>query len=281
MLYGGYDSAPSLIGMVEASSNPAPKVAVYKAAVTEPLMWAGVGHDHGHSEETHADEHGHGEEGDADEHDHSSEEMHADEHGHGEKEHVADHGDQEKALIADPHILHSAVNNGAIANVIANQLANVNPEQAAFYQDNAAALAAQFVELDTWIQTQVETIPVSDRKLVPTHDAFRYFADAYTLEVKGALSVLSTEEQPSAADLISLVDQVKDAKVPAIFAESSINPDLIKTVASNAGVEVAQQPLLVEGPSNNDETMQTMLVLNTCTIVNALGGTCDDESAPI
>jgi len=168
--------------------------------------------------------------------------------------------------------------------VIATNLAQVNPDQADFYQDNAAQLSAQFTELDGWIQTQVDTIPVNNRRLVTTHDAFRYFADAYDFEVKGALSGLSTEEKPSAGALTALVDQVKGATVPAIFAETTTNPDLINTVANDAGVKVAEQPLFVEGPGGPGtaaETTQAMLVTNTCTIVNALGGTCDEGSAPI
>ena len=50
-----------------------------------------------------------------------------------------------------------------------------------------------------------------------------------------------------------------------------------------AGVGVAERPLLVEGPGAADSlapTTQTMLVVNTCTIVNALGGTCDEDTAP-
>ena len=100
----------------------------------------------------------------------------------------------------------------------------------------------------------------------------------------GALSGLSTAEQPSPATLARWVDQVTDAQVPAIFAESTTNPDLSNTVASNAGVEVAEQPLLVAGPGEADsdaDTVQAMLVANTCTIVNALGGTCDEASPPM
>ena len=108
----------------------------------------------------------------------------------------------------------------AMVEVIATNLAQVNPDQADFYQDNAAQLSAQFTELDGWIQTQVDTIPVNNRRLVTTHDAFRYFADAYDFEVKGALSGLSTEEKPSAGALTALVDQVKGATVPAIFCRN-------------------------------------------------------------
>jgi manganese/iron transport system substrate-binding protein len=46
---------------------------------------------------------------------------------------------------------------------------------------NAAQLAAQFTVLEDWIQAQVDTIPAGSRKLVTTHDSFRYFADAMAL----------------------------------------------------------------------------------------------------
>ena len=274
VLYDGYNFAPSVSGLVEASSNTAPKVAVFEAAVTDPLMGKGHDHDHNHAE---GEAHDHGE-GEA--HDHAEGEAHDHDHAEGE---AHDHGETAD-LVPDPHIWHSASNNAAMVEVIATNLAQINPDQADFYQDNAALLSAQFTELDGWIQTQVDTIPVNNRRLVTTHDSFRYFADAYDFEVKGALSGLSTEEKPSAGALTALVDQVKGATVPAIFAETTTNPDLINTVANDAGVKVAEQPLFVEGPGGpgtTAETTQAMLVANTCTIVNALGGTCDEEDAPI
>ena len=53
------------------------------------------------------------------------------------------------------------------------------------------------------------------------------------------------------------MDQVKGATVPAIFAETTTNPDLINTVANDAGVKVAEQPLFVEGPGGPGNHRQT------------------------
>lgn len=265
VLYDGFNLVPSVAGLVKASSSTVPKVAVFEAAVPDPLM--GKGHDHEHGEA-----HDHGDEVATAE----KEPDHAEGHDH--------HRSDTAELVADPHIWHNASNSAAIVDIIATNLAQVNPERADFYQDNAAQLSTQFAELDSWIRTQVNTIPAKNRRLVTTHDAFRYFAAAYGLEVEGALSGLSTEEKPSAASLTALVDQVKETGVPAIFAETTINPDLIDTVANNAGVKVAEQPLFVEGPGgpgSKAETTQAMLVVNTCTIVNALGGTCVEGDAPI
>lgn len=252
LLYDGYNFAPSVLGLIDASNNSAPKVAVFEAAVPDPLM--AEAHDHAHE---------------ADEHEEAGETM--DDH-------------EEEALVADPHIWHSANNNGAIAEVIAKNLAQINPAQAELYQENSADLMATFTALDDWIAAQVKTIPPNNRKLVTTHDAFRYFANAYDIEVIGALSGLSTEERPSAQTLTSLVDQVKAAKVPTIFAENTASPELIAAIAQDADVKVADQPLFVEGPGGAGsvaETVQAMLVANTCTIVNALEGTCNEAEAPL
>ncbi len=282
ILYDGYDSAPTLIGMVESSTTGAVRVAVYEAAVPTPLMGAAHDHDHGaeaahDNEEDHAHDHGEA-------HDQGAEAA----HDHGEDH--ADHDDHDPSataeadLVPDPHIWHNATHNATMAAVIAENLAQVNPDQADLYAENADRLATQFTEIDGWIRTQVATVPPDQRQLVTTHDSFGYFADAYGFEVQGALSGLSTDERPTPGALTALVDQVKSAQVPAIFAETTTNPQLIETVAKDAGVAVADQPLFVEGPGgpgSKAETVQAMLVVNTCVVVEALGGRCDRASAPL
>lgn len=288
VLYDGYGYAPTLIEMVEGITTGATRVAVYEQAVPTPLMGEAHNHDHD-AEAAHADGDGHdhsaGEhdaeavhaDGDDHDHDHSAEagDNHADDH---------DHGTAEANLVPDPHIWHSATHNAAMVSVIADRLAEINPDQADLYAENANRLVSQFAEIDRWIQTQVATVPADQRQLVTTHNAFGYFADAYGFEVKGALSGLSTDEKPTPGALTALVEQVKAAQVPAIFAETTTNPQLIETVAKDAGVAVAEQPLFVEGPGGPGsaaETMQDVLVVNTCVVVEALGGSCDRAIAPL
>ncbi|WP_035984933.1 metal ABC transporter solute-binding protein, Zn/Mn family [Leptolyngbya sp. KIOST-1] len=266
ILYDGYNAAPSLIAVVENSTTAAERVAVFEVAVPDPLL--GAAHDHSH-------DHGH---------DHSHDHGHDHDHDHGH-DHDHDHGaTADGELVPDPHVWHNPIHNAAMVSVIADSLAQINPDQADFYAENADRLASQFAEIDRWIQAQVTTVPADQRQLVTTHEAFNYFAAAYGFEVKGALSGLSTEERPTPGAMRALVDQVKAAQVPAIFAEDTTNPQLIESVANDAGVSVAEQPLLVEGPGergSDAETVQAMLVANTCTIVSALGGECDRASAPL
>ncbi|HEY9876964.1 MAG TPA: zinc ABC transporter substrate-binding protein [Leptolyngbyaceae cyanobacterium] len=247
ILYGGYQFEPSVIGMIKATPNSAPKVAVYEEAVPQPILSRGHDHEHEHEEE------------------HAHEETKA---------------EDEKP---DPHVWQSAANNGVIATVLADHLSKTVPANASQYVQAAASLESQFAQLDQWIRQQVNTVPPPNRTLVTTHDAFRYFAEAYDFKVGGVLSGLSTAEKPSAATLTALVKEIKSAKVPAVFAESTTNPRLIETVAKDAGVEVVSERLYDAGPGGpgtDGATVQAMLVTNTCTIVNALGGKCDPQSAP-
>jgi manganese/iron transport system substrate-binding protein len=130
-------------------------------------------------------------------------------------------------------------------------------------------------QLDRWIEQQIATIPENQRKLVTTHDAFQYYARAYGLEITGTLIGISTEEQPSAQTVSKLADSIRKSQVTAIFAETTINPKLITTVAEEAGVKLAENELYSDsiGAQGSDgDSYIKMLVSNTETIVEALGG---------
>ncbi|WP_038027039.1 metal ABC transporter solute-binding protein, Zn/Mn family [Synechococcus sp. PCC 7336] len=233
LLYGGYNLAPDIVQLIEASSRSAPKVAVFEAAVPVPLL--------------------------------------VEARNPGE-------------WVADPHVWHSADLGIEIVEAIAEQLIAIAPDEAELLSANAAAVVAELTELHEWIARQVATVPEGDRKLVTTHAAFGYFADAYGLEVVGVLSGLSHEERPSAGRMAALIDWVEGAGIPAIFAETAANRELIEVVARDAGVLVPERSLYVEGPGGPDTpavTYQQMLAVNTCTIVTGLGGECSMFESPL
>lgn len=108
-----------------------------------------------------------------------------------------------------------------------------------------------------------------------THDAFAYYTQAYGLKMGGSLLGISTEEQPSAQTVARLVAEIRALQVPAVFAETTLNPALLQTVATEAGVKVAEQKLYSDSlgePGSGTETYVAMMRHNTCTIVVALGG---------
>ena len=91
----------------------------------------------------------------------------------------------------------------------------------------------------------------------------------------GTLIGISTEEQPSAQTVKNLANDIKRMQIPAIFAETTINPQLIKTVAEEAGVKLAPQELYSDSigtPGSEGDSYVKMLVANTQSIVESLGG---------
>ena len=177
--------------------------------------------------------------------------------------------------VPDPHVWGDAKNAIAMVNAIRDRLIELSPEERQKFTENAARLTDELKRVDTWITKEIQTIPENQRKLVTTHDAFQYYSRAYGIPVAGTLIGISTEEQPSAQTVKTLSDSVKKAGVRSIFAETTINPALIKTVAEEAGVKIAPRQLYsdsIGAPGSEGDTYVKMLVANTRTIVEALGG---------
>ena len=81
-------------------------------------------------------------------------------------------------------------------------------------------------------------VPAAERKLVTSHDAFGYFTARYGITVVGAATPSnSAQAQPSAGELAELAAVVRREQVKAIFPESSVNPELAKTIARQTGAK--------------------------------------------
>lgn len=181
----------------------------------------------------------------------------------------------ENQRVPDPHVWGNARHGIVMVEVIRDALVELAPENAEQFRTRAAALIAELEAVDSWIKAQIATIPPENRKLVSTHDAFAYYTDAYGLEMLGSLIGISTEEQPSAQTVQALSEQIRAAGIPAIFAETTINDALIRTVAQEAGVKLAAQPLYsdsIGADGSLGDSYIKMLIANTTAIVTALGG---------
>ncbi|BAY31914.1 ABC-type metal ion transporter, periplasmic subunit [Nostoc carneum NIES-2107] len=183
--------------------------------------------------------------------------------------------EEDGKTVTDPHVWHNAQNGIAIAKVINENLSKLQPKKTQFYSENTQKITSEISQIDSWIKSEVATIPEKSRKLVTTHDALGYYAKAYGIPVEEALGGISTEEAPTAARVSSLVKELKQTGVPTIFAEVTINPKLITAVAKSANVQVADRELYADGlgeKGSEAETYQKMLIANTQSIVEGLGG---------
>ncbi|SFT98262.1 zinc transport system substrate-binding protein [Geodermatophilus amargosae] len=181
--------------------------------------------EHGHEDE---EEHAEGEEEHAE-----GEEEHAEgeeEHAEGEEEHA------EGEEVTDPHFWLDPTRLADVGDALADRLAEVDPDGADTYRDNAAALRTDLEALDAEMEQGLADCAVPT--LVTSHDAFGYLAERYGLDVVG-ISGLSPSSEPSPAQLAEISSLVQERGVTTVYTETLVDPAVAETVAREAGVQTA------------------------------------------
>jgi zinc transport system substrate-binding protein len=143
-----------------------------------------------------------------------------------------DHGDLE----GDPHFWLDPANVEALGNALADRLADIDPDNAEAYRDNADALAAELQALD---QEFTDGLARCQRDvIVVAHEAFGYLADRYGLEQVG-ISGLDPEAEPSPDRLAEAQDVVRAEGITTIFYERLVSSKVAETLADDLGVQAA------------------------------------------
>jgi ABC-type Zn uptake system ZnuABC Zn-binding protein ZnuA len=179
----------------------------------------------------------------------------------------ADHPTGDPHFWLDPIMVVKYVDN------IRAGLSQADPAGAAVYAKNAEAYSAQLKELDTWIAAQVQQIPPERRLLVTNHENLGYYADRYGFKIVGAVvPSFSSDASPSAQQLAQLVNAIKASGAPAVFLETSSNPQLAQQVAQETGIKVVADLYThsISPPGGPAPSYIEMMRYDTRAIVDAL-----------
>jgi zinc/manganese transport system substrate-binding protein len=137
----------------------------------------------------------------------------------------------------DPHAWQSVTNVEVYVANIRDAMIAADPASAEIYKANASAYLAKLAALDHDVRETIAKIPADRRKVISTHDAFGYFAASYDIAFLAPQGV-STDSEPSARDIATIVTQIKTQKIPAVFMENISDHRLIRQIASEAGAAV-------------------------------------------
>ena len=173
----------------------------------------------------------------------------------------------------DPHWWQDPRNGVLAVEAIKAALIEADPRGAHGYEARAAAYAGRLRTLDEDIAACVAKLRPQERKLVTGHDALGYYARRYGFTVIGAaIPSRSSQAQPSGRATKRLTDQIRAAKVNAIFPEQALNRKLETAIARDAGAEVGGS-LWADAlgpPGSTGATYLGSLAANTRTIVSGL-----------
>jgi zinc/manganese transport system substrate-binding protein len=137
---------------------------------------------------------------------------------------------------ADPHAWQSVANVRIYVANIRDALIAADPADAAVFRANAERYLGELNALDAEVRADIAKIPPERRKVISTHNAFGYFAAAYGVTFIAPVGV-STESEPSARDIATLIQQIKAAKIPAVFLENLGDDRLIRRIAAETGAK--------------------------------------------
>jgi zinc/manganese transport system substrate-binding protein len=139
--------------------------------------------------------------------------------------------------ITDPHAWQSVANARIYVENIRDGLSKADPAGKSLYESNAAAYLARLDALEQEVKAAIAKIPADRRKVITTHDAFGYFADAYGVEFIAPEGV-STDTEPSARDVAKIIAQIRKQKIPAVFMENITDPRLMQQIARESGAKI-------------------------------------------
>jgi zinc transport system substrate-binding protein len=148
---------------------------------------------------------------------------------------AADHDedDDEAPGQPDPHVWLSPPLLKIMAANVANALARADPDHAADYRRNEAALAAELDALHARITRRLA--PFRGQRFYVFHPAFGYFGDAYGLVQE---PVETEGKSPTPRQIQALVRQARADGVRIIFLQPQFDPHSAEAVARAIGGSV-------------------------------------------
>jgi zinc transport system substrate-binding protein len=187
-------------------------------------------------------------------------------HEHGDREHDDDHAHHHHAEF-NPHLFASPRMAALLAGNIAAGLAKADRHGADVYSRNAEAYAAKMNALADEMAARVKTL--KNNRMVQPHGAFDYLARDIGLDIVAATQPHGQE--PSAAEMLKLIQTIREKKAGAIFTEPQYSAKVGQTLARETGLASAVLDPAASGPEDasldyyerimrkNMETLRTTL----------------------
>lgn len=137
----------------------------------------------------------------------------------------------------DPHAWQDVSRVRHYVKRISAMLAVLDPDEAEAIAARTVAYDAALESLDAEIRQQISTLPPQARTVVTSHDAFRYFGNAYGLAFVAPVGI-DANSQPSAADLARLLTQIRELQIRAVFIENISDPRLLGQITRQTGARI-------------------------------------------
>jgi len=189
-------------------------------------------------------------------------------------QYVYDFSFPKEAGSPNPHLWPNPFFALRYAEIMRDTLVKRDPGNTDYYSANYAVFQKRIEALDTGIKATVASIPAQNRKLLTYHDSWAYFAPVYGMTVIGAIQP-SDFAEPSAKELVGIIEQIRTESVPAIFGSEVFPSPILEQIARETGadyVDDLRDDDLPGAPGDAEHSYVGLMVENLRVMADALGG---------
>ena len=152
---------------------------------------------------------------------------------------------------------------------VVDQLSGIDPDHAADYRANGAALQGELRTLDTSYTTGLKTC--DRREFITSHAAFGYLAEQYDLTQIG-ISGLTPDAEPSPARIAAVQQEARDHGVTTIFYETLVSPAVATSIAGDLGLRTdVLDPIEAITPESRGDNYIAVMQSNLAALEKANG----------
>ncbi len=138
----------------------------------------------------------------------------------------------------NPHAWMSPKNGLIYIENIRKAFVKLDPANTNAFNTNAKKYSEQLKAIDSRLRTKLSALPENRRALVTCEGAFSYATRDYGLR-EYYLWAVNADEQGTPRQIRNTIDAVRKNKIPAVFCESTVQPDGMQQVAKEAGAKFA------------------------------------------
>ena len=174
----------------------------------------------------------------------------------------------------NPHLWTDPTLVKRYAEIVRDTMVEIDPDGREVYDQNYEAFSSLVDDFDAEVSAALDTVPEENRKLVTYHDAYAYFAETYGWTVVGAIQPADFGE-PTPSEVVSLIEQIREEGVPAIFGSEVFPSPVLEQVAQETGAEYIddlRDDDLPGQPGEEEHSWLGLMKFNFVTMTEALGG---------
>lgn len=164
----------------------------------------------------------------------------------------------------NPHAWMSPENGVIYVQNMAKAFGKYDPDNAEFYNANAAAYIEELRAISAPIKASIDAIDENSRWLVTSEGAFSYLARDFGLQ-ELFIWPINADQQGTPQQVRKVIDTVREFNIPAVFSESTVSANPAQTIANETDA-IYGGVLYVDSLSEADGPVPTYIDLLKVTV---------------